>query len=210
MNMDFIKYGIVRGGDSATRGTNESVSSAPRRNKKTRIPQAERRAEVIDAALIEFGKRGFDGTTTSMIADRAGIQQPYIYALFENKRHLFFACQETLYSRMLEVFESSVDEEDSPSERLRKLSIAHLELLKDDAWVQCHLQVLAASGHPELRHQIREGFMSAFRRIEKITGAGPREVSRFFATGTLLNALSAMDAPAEMIEHLRVRREDEL
>lgn len=165
---------------------------------------------MIEAALIEFGKRGFDGTTTSMIAERAGIQQPYIYALFENKRHLFFACQETLYSRMLEVFEAAIEEKDSPPERLLKLSVAYLELLKDDAWVQCHLQVLAASGHPELRTQIREGFMTAFHQIEQITGAGPREVSRFFASGTFLNALSAMDAPVEMIEHMRVRDADEL
>jgi len=186
------------------------VTPTPRRTKKSRIPQAERRADVVEAALIEFGKRGFDGTTTSMIAERAGIQQPYIYALFENKRHLFLACQETLYSRMLEIFENAVEEEDSPHERLRKMGIAYLQLLDDDAWVQCHLQVLAASGHPELRDQIREEFISAFRKIEEITGAEPARVSRFFAAGTLLNALSAMDAPAEMIEPLRVPREDEL
>ena len=76
--------------------------------------------------------------------------------------------------------------------------------------VQCHLQVLAASGHPELRDQIREEFIRAFREIENITGADSAQVSRFFAAGTLLNALSAMDAPAEMIEPLRVPRENEL
>lgn len=176
---------------------------ASRRNKKSRIPQAERRAQVIDAALIEFGKRGYDGTTTSMIAERAGIQQPYIYALFDNKRHLFLSCQDTLYRRMLEVFESAVDESDTPNERLDRMRIAYLEFLEDDAWVRCHLQMLAASGHPELRDKIREGFMSAFRRIEEITEADPRSVSRFFAAGTLMNALSAMDAPAEMIDHMK-------
>jgi AcrR family transcriptional regulator len=165
---------------------------------------------VIDAALIEFGKRGFDGTTTSMIAERAGIQQPYIYALFENKRHLFLACQETLYDRMIAIFEEAVDEHDSPHERLRKMGIAYLKLLEDDAWVQCHLQVLAASGHPELCEPIREAFLGAFARIKEMTGASPAMVSRFFATGTLLNALSAMNAPPEMLEHLRVPREDEL
>lgn len=139
-----------------------------------------------------------------MIAERAGIQQPYIYALFENKRHLFLACQETLYRRMLEIFEASVKENDSSEERLRLMSVAYMQLLEDDAWVQCHLQVLAASGHPELRDQIREAFLGAFNRIEEITGAGPRRVAQLFAGGTLLNALRAMDAPAEMLEHLSV------
>lgn len=159
---------------------------------------------MVEAALIEFGKRGFDGTTTSMIAERAGIQQPYIYALFENKRHLFLACQETLYGRMLEIFEAAVKNTESSEERLRQMGLSYMQLLEDDAWVQCHLQVLAASGHPELRDQIREAFLGAFNRIEEITGAEPRRVAQLFAGGTLLNALRAMDAPAEMLGHLSV------
>lgn len=170
------------------------MSPAARRNRKSRVPQAERRAEVIDAALIEFGQRGFDGTTTSKIADRAGIQQPYIYALFENKRHLFLACQKALYERMLGVFEAAVKQEDSPYERLRKMGIAYLALLEDEAWVRCHLQILAASGHPELRDSILHGFEDTFRAVEGLTGASPVEVARFFATGTLLNAITGIGA----------------
>lgn len=178
--------------------------------KKLRVPQAERRADVIDAALIEFGKRGFDGTTTLMIAERAGIQQPYIYALFENKRHLFLACQKALYERMLLIFEDEIKEEDSPYERLRKMGIAYLALLKDEAWVQCHLQILAASGHPDLKPQIREAFMGTFARIEAMTGATPQQVAQFFASGVLLNAMGVMDVPFDMILHLRMPTEDEL
>jgi len=165
---------------------------------------------VIDAALIEFGKRGFDGTTTSMIADRAGIQQPYIYALFENKRHLFLTCQKALYERMLDVFDSAVKEEDSPYERIRKMGIAYLSLLEDEAWVRCHLQILAASGHPELQQPILRGFEDTFRAVEEMSGASSVEVARFFATGTLLNAMTGMGAPIEMLGYMRVPREDEL
>lgn len=186
------------------------MTTTSSRNRKSRVPQAERRADVIDAALIEFGKRGYDGTTTSMIAARAGIQQPYIYALFENKRHLFLACQESLYERLLGIFEGAVKEEDSPYERLRKMGIAYLDLLEDEAWLHCHLQVLAASGHPDLREPIRDSFEWVFVRVGEITGAGPREVARFFATGTLLNAMFSMGASVEMLGHLRVPREDEL
>lgn len=178
--------------------------------KKPRVPQAERRADVIDAALIEFGKRGFDGTTTSMIADRAGIQQPYIYALFENKRALFLACQETLYERLMTIFEGVIEEEDSGYERLRKMGIAYLALLRDEAWIQCHLQIIAASGHADLQPQIREAFLGTFTRIEKMTGATPEEVARFFASGMLINMMGAMDVPFEMILHLRMPGEDEL
>ncbi|MGK2933212.1 MAG: TetR/AcrR family transcriptional regulator [Solirubrobacterales bacterium] len=178
--------------------------------KKSRVPQAERRADVIDAALVEFGKCGFDGTTTSMIAERAGIQQPYIYALFENKRDLFLACQEALYERMMAIFKGAVEEEDSPYERLRKMGIAYLALLRDEAWIQCHLQILAASGHADLQPQIRDAFIGTFAQIEEMTGATPEEVAHFFASGVLINAMGAMDVPFKMIMHLRIPEESEL
>lgn len=177
---------------------------------KPRVPQAERRADVIDAALVEFGKFGFDGTTTSMIAEQAGIQQPYIYALFENKRHLFLTCQETLYERMMAIFKDAFDPGDSPYERLRKMGIAYLSLLEDEAWIQCHLQILAASGHADLQPQIRDAFVETFAEIEELTGATPEQVARFFASGVLINAMGAMDVPFEMIYHLRMPPEDEL
>jgi len=178
--------------------------------KKARVPQAERRADVIDAALVEFGKRGFDGTTTSMIAERAGIQQPYIYALFENKRALFLACQETLYERLMVIFEDAIEEEDSGYERLRKMGIAYLSLLRDESWMQCHNQILAASGHPELQPQIRDAFIGTFGRIQEMTGATPEQVAHFFASGMLINAMGTMEVPFEMILHLRLPPEDEL
>lgn len=186
------------------------AQSSAMAKKKSRVPQAERRVDVIDAALIEFGKRGYDGTTTSMIAERAGIQQPYIYALFENKRALFLACQEALYARMMSIFEGAIEQEDSGYERLRKMGIAYLSLLQDEAWVQCHLQILAASGHPDLQPQIRDAFVGTFEQIERMTGAEPEQVAHFFASGVLINAMGAMDAPFEMIMHLRMPSEDEI
>ena len=178
--------------------------------KKARVPQAERRADVIDAALVEFGKRGYDGTTTSMIAERAGIQQPYIYALFENKRDLFLACQETLYERLIAMFEGVIEEEDSGYERLRKMGIAYLALLRDESWMQCHLQILAAAGHPELQPQIRDAFTGTFAQIKEMTGGTSEQVAHFFASGMLINAMGTMEAPFEMILHLRLPPESEL
>ena len=53
--------------------------------KKKRLPQSERRSEVLKAALIEFGKQGYDGTSTSMIAERARKQQTLRHALVEDR-----------------------------------------------------------------------------------------------------------------------------
>jgi len=178
--------------------------------KKPRVSQEERRAEVIDAALVEFGRYGYAGTSTSMIASRAGIRQPYIYALFDNKRALFLSCHDVLNDRIRETFREAALPEDSPYERIRKMGLAYLSLLNDDDRVRCHLQIFAAAGNDDLKEPIREGFNDLFDDVLEISGASRKEVARFFATGMLLNAMAAFDEPVEMIRYLEVPPEKEL
>jgi AcrR family transcriptional regulator len=178
--------------------------------RKPRVSQEARRAEVIDAALIEFGRYGYAGTSTSMIADRAGIRQPYIYALFENKRALFLACHDVLNDRIRDTFREAALPEDSPYERIRKMGLAYLGLLHDDDRVRCHLQIFAAAGSDDLKEPIRKGFNQLFEDVLEISEATPQEVARFFATGMILNAMAALDEPFEMIRYLEVTPEDEL
>ena len=46
----------------------------------------ERRSDLLEAAVIEFAENGYHGTRTADIAARAGVSQPYVYALFPDKR----------------------------------------------------------------------------------------------------------------------------
>lgn len=179
-------------------------------SRKPRISQEARRAEVIDAALIEFGRYGYAGTSTSMIASRAGIRQPYIYALFENKRALFLACHDVLNDRIRDTFRDTALPEDTPYERLRKMGLAYLGLIHDDDRVRCHLQIFAAAGRDDLKEPIRDGFNQLFEDVLEISGGTRPEVARFFATGMLLNALAALEEPFEMIKYLEVPPESEL
>jgi AcrR family transcriptional regulator len=178
--------------------------------RKPRVSQEARRTEVIDAALIEFGRFGYAGTSTSMIADRAGIRQPYVYALFENKRALFLACHDVLNDRIRETFRDAALPEDSPYERIRKMGLAYLGLINDDNRVRCHLQIFAAAGTDDLKEPIRQGFNQLFDDVVEISGATRPEVARFFATGMLVNAMAALDEPFEMIRYLKVPPEEEL
>jgi AcrR family transcriptional regulator len=165
---------------------------------------------VIEAALIEFGKGGYEGTSTSVIAERAGIQQPYIYAIFTNKSELFLACHEALNERLLGVYREQAKKGDSPAERLGQMRAAYRQLLEDDAWAQCQLQVLAAGRNNELRRPIRKAFDRLFRQIVEISGASETEVARFFATTTMVSAMTAIGEPAEMIDHLTLPLEEEM
>jgi AcrR family transcriptional regulator len=51
-----------------------SVTSPPRK----RGAAADRRDQVLDAAIAEFAEHGFHGASTPAIARRVGISQPYL------------------------------------------------------------------------------------------------------------------------------------
>ncbi|WP_200412023.1 TetR/AcrR family transcriptional regulator, partial [Virgibacillus salexigens] len=46
-------------------------------------PKKERRKEdILEAGLEVFAKRGYYNTTTALIAEKAGISQPYVFKFF--------------------------------------------------------------------------------------------------------------------------------
>jgi AcrR family transcriptional regulator len=172
--------------------------------RRQRVPIDERRQTVLDSALIEFGRHGFDGTSTSVIASRAGIQQPYIYAIFENKRELFLACLNELNQRLLTSLRKAAGDDGSAAERLDRIAAEYRRLMRDEDWTRFHLQALAAGGHAELRRNIREGFEDLFAGVGEISGATEPEVARLFADGMLASAMTTIGEPDEAMELLGV------
>jgi TetR/AcrR family transcriptional regulator len=60
------------------------------------------RQQLLDAALIEFGARGFDGASTRSIALRADAHQPQINYHFDSKEALWFAAVDHLFDLLSE------------------------------------------------------------------------------------------------------------
>src|SRR5438874_11598022 len=75
----------------------------------TRSTAAERRADVLDAALIEFAERGYYGAPTEDIARRAGISQPYVFRLFGTKKELFKAVVARCFRETLDMFQRAAE-----------------------------------------------------------------------------------------------------
>ncbi len=58
----------------------------------TRLPAAERRQAIVEAALRVFAGSSYSGATTAEIARAAGISEPILYRHFASKRDLYLAC----------------------------------------------------------------------------------------------------------------------
>ena len=56
-----------------------------------RVPAAERREKIVVAAMKCFADRGFEGTTTRMLARAAGVSEGLIFRHFPTKRSLYRA-----------------------------------------------------------------------------------------------------------------------
>src|SRR5918997_1163660 len=93
---------------------------------RIRKSAAERRDEIVAAAIRHFAVGGYAGTSTEAIARDAGISQPYLFRLFRTKRELFLACHHDCHRRVLETFRAAAH--GVPQEqRIERMGQAYME-----------------------------------------------------------------------------------
>jgi AcrR family transcriptional regulator len=166
---------------------------------RTRSSSDERREQVIAAAVKEFAANGFHATSTSSIAKRAGISQPYIYALFPNKRELFLAVDRHVVDRIRQAFLEVARGHTTPEERLEAMGHAYIELLANRDEIRFQMQAHAAAGNPDLAEPIRREFMRLWADVRRMSGASDEQVMEFIAKGMLLNVAASLELPAEFL-----------
>ena len=160
-----------------------------------RISSEERRDQLIDAAVTEFAATGFHATSTTAIAKRAGISQPYVYALFPNKHELFLAANVRVVDRIRTAFAEAARGLPTPEERLDAMGHAYMELLEHREEIMFQHQANAAAGDPALREHVRSEFMRLVDDVGRLSGAPEEDVWMFMAKGMMLNVVAALDLP---------------
>lgn len=167
---------------------------APTRHAQ-RPTAGQRREDVLEAAVHEFAEHGYHAARTAAIAERAGISQPYVYALFENKKVLFLAVQTLVSDRIRQAFARSWRPGASTAESLRALGQGYRALMADEDLLRCQLQGYAATSDPEIRAHMRQCYTGTFDYLVTLTGFEAETIARFVATGMLLNIGAALDLP---------------
>jgi AcrR family transcriptional regulator len=131
------------------------MSAAPVRG---RLPAAERRAAVLDAALRVFGEGSYGGATTAEIARAAGVSEPILYRHFGSKRDLYCACLDEMWTRLRETVEQIVADEPDPREWLfavpKAIAVLRAKSVHpNQLWVQALSQ---AGEDKEIRRYVRK------------------------------------------------------
>lgn len=94
----------------------------PPRRRREQQRALESRAAIIDAALAEFGQKGFDAASTRAISERAGLPQPLVNYHFGSKENLWRAVADHLARELRRLSQESASETEglSADEQLRR------------------------------------------------------------------------------------------
>src|ERR1700733_16130162 len=89
-----------------------TTTTSDTKQARQRVPAAERRDALIEAAGHEFAQTGLHGTPVDRIARRVGVAQPYVFSLFGSKRELFLQAVERCFHQVYEMLATAATEFD--------------------------------------------------------------------------------------------------
>src|ERR1700689_3002533 len=153
----------------------------------------ERRAAVLGAAIVEFAKSGYAGTSTDAIATRAGISQPYLFRLFGTKKDLSIATYDQVGTRIVNELTRAIEGLDG-EEAMHAMGMAYLTLLQDTEMLQVQMHgYAAATSDPDIAAACRRTFEVLWHMVKDKLGLDPEMIQDFFANGMLISVMSAID-----------------
>jgi AcrR family transcriptional regulator len=159
----------------------------------TRQTADERRTAVLAAAISEFARSGYAGTSTEAIASRAGISQPYLFRLFGTKKDLFVATFNLVGDRIINELTRAAEGLDGQAAK-EAMGDAYLELMQDPELLQVQLHGFAAApSDPDIARACRRTFEVLQQLAYERAHLTDEELREFFAMGMLINVMAAID-----------------
>jgi AcrR family transcriptional regulator len=176
-----------------------AATSKPRdASPRQRVPAAERRDALVEAAVHEFAHGGLHGTPVDRIARRVGVAQPYVFSLFPSKRELFLAAVERDFELTTETFTRAAAEYDPAialpdTDVLTAMGAAYVELLAENRdYLMLQIHAYAACDDEVIRERVRACYARLVADVERLSGAEPERIDEFFRYGMWLNVAAAM------------------
>ena len=111
---------------------------------------ASTRLQIVEAALRCFVELGYSGTTTTVIANKAGLSRGAMLHHFPSKIDIVRAAVEHLHAKRLKAFRKSIDRLPGDDSRPRRALEAYWEHVKHPMYVAFLELWVAARTDPEL------------------------------------------------------------
>ena len=174
------------------------ATSTQSKASRQRVPAAERRDALIDAAIHEFARSGLHGTPVDKIARIVGVAQPYVFSLFGSKKELFVAAVQRSFERVAEVFTQAADAFDPAialpdATVLTAMGKAYVEMLQSNRdYLMIQHQAYAACDDEMIRDHVRQCYAGLVSHVQRLSDAEQEALDDFFRYGMWLNVAAAM------------------
>ncbi|MQS12744.1 TetR/AcrR family transcriptional regulator [Streptomyces kaniharaensis] len=162
----------------------------------------ERRESVIRAAMIEFARGGYRGTSTEAIARRVGVSQPYLFRLFPSKQAIFEAAADRCIEETWRVFDEASAGLTGEA-AAEAMSGAYMGLVEDREQLMMQMQIYVSvfaagmAGEDGIGQTARKRWEDLFDRVRIRLGGDVKDATQFFAYGMLTNTLVALGYPRD-------------
>ena len=97
-----------------------------------RLPAAERRQQLLEAAIAVFASNGFHGTSMNDVADAAGVTKPVVYQHFASKRQLYLELLEEVGARLIARITEATRTAGSPHQQVEKGFTAYFRFVAEE------------------------------------------------------------------------------
>src|SRR5260221_7968471 len=124
-----------------------------------RLKAPQRREQLIEVATKLFAKHGYEATTTSAIAEAAGVTEPILYRHFKSKQELFVAIVREMSDQTMQHWHDLIADMDDPIERIRAVAAEFPKQIQSlaDAYHVIH-GALSTSRDPKVLKVMREHY----------------------------------------------------
>jgi TetR/AcrR family transcriptional regulator, cholesterol catabolism regulator len=151
---------------SSNRGSSGERSRSTRRSHN----KGSRRAEILDAAIVRFGRNGYENTKWAEVADDVGIGPTALYHYFDSKQHCLYVILDQAIRDSHDRFDTIRTSHDDPRQALRAVCADCFELTERDVLrnrVLVAEQVLLSSqGSSQREEQARQAGRAETRALE--------------------------------------------
>ncbi|WP_062462510.1 TetR/AcrR family transcriptional regulator [Demequina soli] len=165
---------------------------------ETRLTSDDRREQVLAAATVVFGEKGYAGGTTDAIAKRAGISQAYVVRMFGSKENLFLETSRRATGRLTDRYREVIagfTGDETFEDKQGALGPAYAELVSDRGTLLTLLHLFGLGADPVFGPAARECFISVYRLVREEAGFSAEQSVEFFAHGMLMTILLALRMP---------------
>jgi AcrR family transcriptional regulator len=103
---------------------------------KSRMPAAQRRELIVDAALVEFAELGYQAASIGRVAAAAGVSRTVLYDHFSSKLALFKELLHIEQQELISYLSAAFDSPGSPEDRWRAAFDAFFRFVEEQplAW----------------------------------------------------------------------------